>query len=55
MGIQDKHWPRQWTKQDKIINKKGILEEKKGHFVNNMRFLIQVTYKGKLTFMNYVK
>ena len=35
-------------------HKTGIFEKKKGHFVNNMRFLIQVTYRGKFTFKNYV-
>ena len=54
MGIQDKYQPRKWTKQDKNINKRGILERKKGHFVNNMQFLIQATYRGKFTFKNYV-
>ena len=31
-----------------------MLEKEKGHFVNNMRFLIQVTNRGKFTFKNYV-
>ena len=35
-------------------NKKESLEKEKGHFVNNMRFLIQVTNRGKFTFKNYV-
>ena len=34
--------------------KKGNFREKKGHLVNNMHFLIQVTYIGKFTFKNYV-
>ena len=53
-GIQDKHKSRKWTKQDKNINKKEMLEKEKGHFVNNMRFLMQVTRRGKFTFKNYV-
>ena len=35
-------------------NKKEGLEKEKGHFVNNMWFLIQVTNRGKFTFKNYV-
>ena len=53
-GIRDKHKPRKWAKQDKNINKKEMLEKEKGHFVNNIRFLIQVTNRVKFTFKNYV-